>query len=178
VAALPPDNTARLKVLYQNAVAQHAAIVRLASADDAPDAQDDFEAVTTALTSLFHFSEVVGVQLAAQGSDLFFDYAGATLLGYTWGTGAAIPDTNAQFAQFSGRSSGGRKSKVYLFGYKGVISAYRITSAEETAVANAITAINAAETSFVAIDGLPTIYKGYINVKPNDHWVHKSRRGT
>jgi len=178
VTPIPTTETARLKIFYTNAVAAHQCVVRIATATDAPEGESTFSDLTTAMTGFFHASSVVAVQIAAEGSNLFFPYASSTLVGHTWGSGTAVPDTNAQFGQFSGRSVTGPRAKCYLFGWKGIISAYKLTGAEDEDISAAVDILNSAEVSFLAIDGQPTIWYDYVNIKPNDHWVHKSRRGT
>lgn len=177
MAPLPENNTPRVKVTYQNAIAAHSVILRMVAESDLAALSAAFEDFVQALTASYHFSEVTGVSMAADGSDLFFDVVGSPLIGVTWGSGAAIVDTNAQFGNFVGRSSGGRRSKLYLFGWKDVISGYRLTATEDTDIGTAVAVLNANDAIFTAIDGLATQWKTYVNIKTNDHWVHESRNG-
>lgn len=177
MAPLPSSTTARLKVTYANVIASHVVVIRCPTFADLGDAADLFTAVVTGLGSQVAFSDVTQVQAADVGSDLFFDVAGSSLLGDTFGSGPASEETNARFVQFSGRSIGGRRTKLYIFGWKGAMDDYRLTGAEDAAVLAAVTALNAAENAGVAIDGLTTVYNNYANLKAHDHWVHKARTG-
>jgi hypothetical protein len=62
-----------------------------------------------------------------------------------------------------------------VFGYNNPISEYRLTAGEDGNVGIAVALLNAAETTFLAIDGQPAIWKNYLDIKANDHWVGKSR---
>lgn len=175
MAPLNPNNTDRIKIFYQNAIAEHVVLVRAVSSGDIADVKDNFLAIVGYLSSLFHFHEITALQRAAEGSDLFFDIDGTDFVGETWGTGPASAESNPVAATFVGRSGEGRRSKFSLFGYNGGVSAYRVTSAENTGVENAVATLNGSETSFVAIDGLPVIWKAYADIKANDYWVAQSR---
>jgi len=175
MAALPQNSTARMKVIYSNAIHQHDTVIRLTDDSALADGMDVFEAFATALNGQFADTTVLDVQLASAGSDLFFPVAGASLIGFNWGGASATVQVDATFAQVSGRSIGGRKAKFYLFGWSDVISNYRLTGTENASVTTAVNALNAATTSFVAIDGETTVWKTYLNIKTNDHWVHKAR---
>lgn len=177
MAPLPANNTPRVKITYQNAIASHDVVIRMVADSDLAALEASFATFVAQVTTSFHFSEITGVQVAADGSDLFFDAPGSSLIGVDWGSGAAIADTNAQFANWVGRSTGGRRAKIYLFGWKDVISGYRLTSAESSGVLNSVAELNDNAVLYTAIDGLQTTWKGYVNVKPNDHWVHDSRGG-
>ena len=175
MSALPSSTTARVKIIYQNAVNIHDTVIRMTDDSFLSDLSAAFVAYTTTLSGQFVDTTVIDVQLASVGSDLFFPVAGATLLGYNWGGASANVAQDTQFAQLSGRSAGGRKSKFYLFGYSGSLSNYRLNSSEDASVGTAVTALNALSDVFLAIDGLATVWKPYLNIKANDHWVHRAR---
>lgn len=175
--ALDPNTTARVKIIYQNAVAEHVALIRVFEPASVPNATDAFEAMTTALTALFGFSEVTGVQFAAEGSDIFTDVPASTLLGHTWGSGAVTTENNAVALNFVGRSSTGRRVRFALFGYNGTTSNYRLTGAEEADVADAVAILEADADLFRAIDGTNPVWKPYANIKAFDHWVGQARSG-
>lgn len=172
---LPSSNTARLKVFYQNSVTEHSIVARMATAADAPDVETLFLAVIGDIGTLFNFTEVTAVQLAADGSDLFFDYGATTLLGESWGVDPTSAEHNATGMTFVGRSPLGRRAKFTLFGYSGSVSSFRLTSSENTGVENAVAALNASSTAFLAIDGGEPLWKSYADIKTNDHWVKKAR---
>lgn len=175
MAPLPTNGTARLKVQYQNSISPHSAMIRVASVDDVETAGTDFSNIVSALSSNFAFSEVTGVLFAEASSDLFFPIVVTSLDGVTWGSGAADKTSNAVAATFVGRSAEGRRVKWSLFGWKTGLSEYRVTAAEDGNVGDCVATLNGAETAFLAIDNLAGIWKNYIDIKPNDHWVKKGR---
>lgn len=175
MAPLNPNATDRLKITYQNAIAEHTCMIRIASSADIEGAGDDFIAVVAEVSLLFCVSEVTGVQYAATGVDVFNDVEVAALNGFTWGAATATKDTNPVAGTFVGRSGAGRRARFSLFGFDSDLSEYRLTSGENASVLNAVNLLNGYETTFLAIDGLPVIWKGYMDIKANDHWVGKSR---
>lgn len=177
MAPLDPNSTFRLKVEYQNAVASHTWMLRLPSVDEVADAEALVTAVTTDLDTLFAFSEVTSVQFAPAASDIFLDLPSSTLLGTSWGAGAATPEINAQQLRFQGRTSTGRRYFFELFGYKGVLSDFRLLSSESEPVEAAVATLNGAAGTIVGIDGNNITWKTYANVKANDHWVKEARNG-
>lgn len=177
MAPINPNNTARMKVFYQNAIAEHAVIVRFENGSGLSDAELRFSNLVDAISPLFSFSEVTAVQQAAEGLDIFNDVPGSSLLGITWGSGPATKDNNAVAGTFVGRSTAGRRTRVSFFGYKGATSDYRLTATESTDVGDALTVLEAATASFQAIDGNLPIWKQYIDVKAFDHWVDAARNG-
>ena len=138
---------------------------------------DLFEAVMTELTDSFTFNEVTAVQTAGDGSDIFLDVPGSTLVGFTWGSDPATDENNAVQLRFQGRSGSGRRVSFSVFGYVGSTSNYRLTAAEDAHVAAAVALLQAGDGSFCAIDGNIPTWKNYANVKANDHWVKEARNG-
>ena len=175
MAPLNPNATDRLKVTYQNAISEHTAQIRIASSADITDAMDTMASVLTALTTFFCFNEVTGVEYAAAGVDVFNPIDAGAFVGYTWGDGAADRLLNPIAATFVGRSGAGKRVRWSVFGYNNPISEYRLTAGEDGNVGIAVALLNAAETTFLAIDGQPAIWKNYLDIKANDHWVGKSR---
>lgn len=175
MAPLNPNNTARVKVTYQNAIAEHTFVVRVDDVSSVTALEGQLSIILADLSDLFDFSEVTGVQFAAEGSDLFFPHPPGLLGGFTWGSGPATQESNAVALTFVGRSLTGRRARFSIFGYAGAISDYRLTSAENADIASTVTALGASPTRFLAIDGnLPT-WNGYGNIRAFDHWVEQAR---
>lgn len=177
MAPINPNNTDRLKIFYQNAVAEHTVVVRFDGPAGLTDAESVFAGLVSNLAPLFSFSEVTAVQQAAQGLDIFSDVPASSLLSVTWGSGAATNDNNAVAATFVGRSSAGRRARLSFFGYKGLTSDYRLTATESLDISDALDALTGATGSFLAIDGNAPIWKTYVDVKAFDHWVDTARNG-
>jgi hypothetical protein len=166
-----------LKIFYENAVAEHNVVIRIANVPAAAEAETVFQNIVNDVTDAFHQSFVTRVELAQDNSNIFLPYSSTTIATLTWGTGTATVESNATALSFVGRSVEGRRARFFLFGYKNAFSNYRITSLESTAVEDAITELDGATTSFLAIDQLKPVWNSYANVKPNDHWVRKARQG-
>lgn len=175
MAPLPENNTPRLKVTYQNAIADHDVVFRMVANTDVDALEAAIDNLLDAAGPEMHFAEVTNVQFAADGSDLFFPRSSSPLLGKTFGSGAATVETNARFWQFGGRSTGGRRTKAYLYGYKGLVSDWRLSSSEDTDVAAVVAILNADAAIFTAIDGLATTWYPYANINYSDHWVKETR---
>src|SRR3569832_611028 len=114
MAPLPPSNTARLKIIYQNSVAEHNIVVRVPSITDAPDAEAVFVSITADLAAAYSFSEVTKVEFAQERSDVFLPYARTTHNGHTRGREPATPESNATALSFTGRSVAGRRVREFL----------------------------------------------------------------
>jgi len=175
MAPLPVTNTRRWKVSYDVGGFAHQFLVRLR--DAAVPATVDSEVTTflSAIGSLFWESEITGVQEAAEGSNLFFPITSG-LVGDSWGSGANSIGNNPLQLNFVGRSPGGRRVRVGLFGYKGVFSEWKLTGSESTPVQDAVNALNAAGDCFIAIDGLFATWYPYADIGVNDYWVRQSRK--
>jgi len=175
MAPLPVDTTARLKVTYNVGGFTHQFMVRLSLEYVLATAEGDIADWLGTQTSLFWASTITKVELAEQGSNLFFPYASG-LSTVTWGSGANSIGNNPLQLNYVGRSAGGRRCRVGLFGYKGVFSEWKLTQAENTAVLNGVSALNTATDAFVAIDGLPPTWYPYADIGVNDYWVRQSRK--
>lgn len=177
MAPLPPNSTARLKVFYQNAEAEHTLIIRIASIANAPGAEGNLQAILGDIGAAFSFSEITAVQISDALSDIFLDYAATTLIGDNWGADPATEETNATGLTFIGRTAGGRRAKFTLFGYKNPLSEFRLLASESVGIADAVAVLDTATASFLAIDGLEPVWKNYADIKANDHWVKEARNG-
>ena len=173
-AALPPSNTQRWFVDYQQGTYQHTLVVR-----GSPTAtQETVDAnVTTFLTAIgteFVESHIIGVRHAAVGSDVTLPVESG-LIGDSFGSGPTTAYHSATAVSFTGRSENGHKWRVSVFGYKNALGDYRLQASEATWVFNGIAALDAAFMSFVVIDGGQPIINAYANLGVNDHWLKKAR---
>lgn len=175
MAPLPPSNTERWKYTYSNAIAEHSFIFRLVDGSDIADADAVVSALMTFYDDLVVESTITGVEFAAEGSDIFNPRAGSTVVGDTFGTTAANLTSNAVAATLIGRSEDGRRSRLSIFGWFGAVSEYRLTVAENTDLGVLIAFLNAGTTPLISIGGIGVVYKQYIDIKANDHWVGRAR---
>jgi hypothetical protein len=82
------------------------------------------------------------------------------------------------------RSIAGGKGRFFLYGTTFGLTIdgslgqdYRYTSAEEPLIADTIVRLNETSPALVCNDNEPAIWYEYVNVKANDAWVRKARRG-
>jgi len=83
---------------------------------------------------------------------------------------------------FVGRTPGGTKARLFVFGMNAspedsLITSdnFRLTTAEAGAVAAGVAELNSGSPSIMGSDNLPVLWYSYANVKYNDHWVAKVR---
>jgi hypothetical protein len=78
---------------------------------------------------------------------------------------------------FIGRSFGGRRAALELFGCTAVSSGgiFRLPAADFADVAAAIAELTAAEGTALAIDGTQPIWQNYVNIGASAYWRNKIR---
>lgn len=167
MAALPPDNTARYRVNYTTVGKQHAFQVRSAMS---PSAFGTFvNAFLNQLSTVMYASTVADVVWAPSGSSVFNPVTtGAE--GHTWGSGAGTVIEIPQFVNFIGRTSGGHRVRLAVFGV-GVSSVdYRFLAGENSAIDNTINHLVLNASTLLGIDGLNPVWKNYANTGFNAYW--------
>jgi hypothetical protein len=82
------------------------------------------------------------------------------------------------------RSIAGGKGRFFLYGTTFGLTIdgslgqdYRYTSGEEPLIADSIVRLNETSPALVCNDNEPAVWYEYVNIKPNDAWVRKARRG-
>lgn len=175
MAPLPPSSTDRWKYTYQNAIAEHSLTFRLATGSTVADADAVMSALAVYFDDLVAESNITGLEFAATGSDIFNPVGSSDMVGTTFGVNAANNTTNAVAATLIGRSSDGRRARLSVFGWFGAVSDYRLTVAEDPDLGVLLAFMNNASTPLISISGLTVIYKQYIDIKSNDHWVSEAR---
>lgn len=166
---LPPNNTSRYKLQYVTGNIAHELQNRTAVGITAAAASSLFVSVLTAISADLWSLTVTGMTFAPAGSDIFnpVTFTGTT----AFGLGSPSLEESIRSLSVVGRTTGGRKVKFLLFGFKGnKTDNMRITPAENANVGNMLGQIAAASSQFFAIDGLKPIYASYVNVDYNDHW--------
>jgi len=175
MAPLPPESTKRFYYSYANAVNPHVLVLRVPDAATTAEADALIDALLTDIGGSFPASTITAVEVSASGSNARFPIA-SDRLGDTFGSGSGSIEQDAIAIGFVGRSSGGRRARLFMFGWGGGFSTnFRVQSTESAGVAAAINDLNAAVGDILAIDGLDITWKSYANVKPNDHWVKAGR---
>jgi hypothetical protein len=174
VAPLNPNSTKRYFYEYQNSQNKHVLMVRASEGATDADVDGDLALLMGDIGGNFVASVFTGATKADAGSDIALPFSSGAV-GDSFGTGTAIKQYDATALTFVGRTPGGRRTKVSIFGFKNDLSEFRMTSAESSDVANAVGHLNSFGFSFIAIDSLTAVWNGYADIKANDHWVKKAR---
>lgn len=117
---------------------------------------------------------VTNVEFAAANSNIF-NLVTTGIEGITYGAGASDPQHAPLAYNFIGRSTGGRRVRLAVFGSKSYGTNYRVSPGEESWVDDARVVLDDAGPAIVCIDDIPPIWKTYVNVKPFDHWINQVR---
>jgi hypothetical protein len=172
MAPLPPSNTPRFKIHYTNVNQAHVMDVRWGGSPSALSAA--FTGILTGLSAQFAGSVVDLVEFAASGSNIFNSVVSG-LEGFTWGSGAGSLTDRTTYINFIGRSTGGRRVRLAIFGALGISSNFRYTAGELASIDGAIAVLNDPGQPFQAIDGLKPIWKSYANAGYNAYWQKQVR---
>ncbi len=175
MAALPPNNTDRYFFHYENGAGNHTVVVRTALGVAEATVTGALETILTTLSAAWLSSAGTSVDFQAAGTDFSTPVSTGDWASFTWGVGTATPELDAVQFNFQGRSAGGHKCRMGIFGYQNAQSNYRLTGGEAPAVEDSVAILNSTTGVFLAIDGLAPVWYGYANIKPNDYWVGKAR---
>lgn len=172
---LPPESTKRFFLDYTVCTFQHTLLMRVANSVDEAAASTAFDDFLSALSSDLHALSVDGMRVADELSTISLP---ATYTGtLSFGSGAGTPADTAGFVDFVGRTSGGIRWRVAVFGATGVATGgnWRATPGEVTAFDNARAVINAATDVWLAIDGNKPVLNNYCDTGYNAYWRNKVR---
>jgi hypothetical protein len=173
MAPLSPDNTPRFRVFYDMAGDQHSFQIRShASPATVGGIVDNF---LSNMGIAGYLKTILFVDFAVAGSSVYNPVT-TGIEGNTYGSGLAPAEAQAWEFNFIGRTVGGRRVRIGVFGATALGDNYRYIAGESGQLDSAIAALVAAAGNIVGIDDLTPVWKDYVNVKPNDHWV-KNLRG-
>jgi len=170
-----PTLTNALFLDYTVAGEEHTAMVRGQGGTTAADLMTALGDFITAVEGSFFDSAAVGARYREAGSSLTFPvvWTGPAAWGGVTGQHAA----SAWYIDWIGRSSGGRRVRLALFGPQQMQdlagSDYRLPNTGD--VGAGITALNAAASTLAAIDGEPVVWYTYANTGVNAYWRNKIR---
>lgn len=176
MSPLPQSNTQRWFYTYQQGTVEHELVVRGTSVATLAEADILVENLFTAIGGELITGTFTKVEHAAAGSDIRFPVTSARQ-GDTFGTGTPTGYHTATYMGFTGKGTDGRRARMFVFGFKNALGNYRLLSSASTAVAAAVSALNAATTVGVTISGTETRWNEYANLGVNDHWEVKARQG-
>ena len=174
MAALPHNNTAIYYFDYTESGREHTAEMRFDGGVSPAAAGAQFTGMLIDCLTLLRAMTLLTVRHQVSGSNVAFPVV-TGYEGTTYGSGAGTVDNAPQYMDFVGRSSGGRRVRLAIFGYKGPISTWRLTSAESAPINTAVARLNAAAGMFLAIDGIKPLWYPYVNVGYNAYWQRKVR---
>lgn len=167
MAPLPPSNTPRYKVLYTTVFEQHSMEIRSHISPSALGTLvNDF---MTAIGASALVATIDEVQFAADGSDIF-NAVTTGIEGNSYGTGAGYDAQTAWYYSWIGRSSDGRRVRLYRFGASSLGNDFRFGRGEGTGLDAATDVLVAAGADIVTIGDLQPVWKFYINAGVNAHW--------
>jgi len=171
MAPLPPNSTPRFKFNYTVNNTDHSFQVRSAGSPSAVGSLVDafLEAIADAIYGL----TISTAEFAADASDIFLPVT-TGIEGNVYGTGFAGPPEENWFYGFIGRSAGGRRWHLDIFGARTLGTDYRIVPGESAVLTDGIDVLNAS-TSLIAIDGLAVTVYPYVNCGNNAHWQRAVR---
>lgn len=172
MAPLPPDNTPRFRVHYTNLGVTHILDIRSNSSPAALGVQVD--AFFSAVAPLIADTSIDVVEFAPSGSSVFNPVT-TGIEGNHYGTFASPQEARAWYIGFVGRSSGGRRARLFVFGAGLLGTNYRWTPGENAAADSAVATLQAQSPGWQAIDGLVPVWKSYANAGVNDALVKKLR---
>lgn len=176
MAPLPEENTARIRVRYHDQWNEHTMTFRFVDmAAPATNVAIVRSVITSMLPLLWDNVIFDGAEMAVEGSNIFNEVSGWTPMN---ATGQGTPGANvspSRFMQFGGRSSDGRKVKLYLFGVRyDEVQDMRYSPADLAAVGDVIDQLtNSSE--IVTIGGITPVWKQYANYGFNDLVTRKAR---
>jgi hypothetical protein len=172
MAPLPPNSTARYKFHYTTVGRSHTAELR--STVSPAVAGLLFDNIVQALNTAVHGAVMDFTEFAASGSNVFNPVT-TGFEGTTWGSGAGLVRDVPKYFNFIGRSAGGRRCRLTIFGGIAEAVDYRYLAGESPLIDAAVAALVAGGPNVLAIDGLQVVWKSYVNVGWNSHWQREVR---
>jgi len=187
MADFAPSFTARYKLRYSSLSHTHVEMWRIARGAGATGLSNMILKVAAFLNTVtaarYTDFTLLSATYAPEDSDIFL--AAALPSGVSAGTVAVPANPLSQSTlslSFVGRSLAGQKARMFLYGCdlspevaSASLDNFRVTSAENGAILNAIAVLNNGSPNIVASDGNNVTWYAYANTKYNDFWVRKSR---
>lgn len=174
MAPLPENNTPRFFVDYSVNGIEHTAQVRFSGATSPSAFGSTLNAFLNTVGPLIYQMLISQIRFQAAGTT-FSNPVTTGIEGNTYGSGAPADNQTAQWLNFVGRSTGGRRVTFGLYGLKAIDDFYRLNSGESSDLAAAVGILNGEATLWSAIDGIKAIWKPYANTGNNAYWQRKLR---
>jgi hypothetical protein len=172
MAPLAPSNTPRFRVHYTSMAHGHTMQFR---SHASPATFGSFvDGLLGRLDPAIAPLTIDSVDFAPAGSDIFNPVTTA-IEGNTYGSSGTVPEMAAWAFTFVGRTSGGRRVRVAVFGADSLGDNYRFNPAESAVLDDARDFLAANPSFALGIDDVAAVWKAYVNVQVNDHWVKELR---
>jgi len=172
MAPLNPNNTPRFRFHYTCLGEDHTLQIR--SANSPAFVGTFVDGFLTALGSAQHVKTISFVEWAPAGSDIF-NIVVTGIESNSYGAGASVPEHAAWAYTFIGRTPGGKRVRLSVYGATDLGTDYRFIAGENVWIDAAVGALTAAGGLVLGIDGLTPAWKPYANIQVNDHWVKELR---
>jgi len=176
VAPLPQNNTARFFLDYSDSQNEHTLMARIGPSADVSDVMTVIHNFLTALDpDLFVFT-VLGARFSAASSTISTPVSWSGDAAY----GADTMNLNRRPIElrFQGRSVGGRRMSISVYGSKYTIpDNFRLPNDFDADLSAAMLVLESAYAAenIVAIDGLEVIPYDYVSFNFNSYWEQESR---
>jgi len=174
MAPLPPESTARYFVDYSVGGVEHTFQVRFDGVTSPSAFGDTLNALLNTIDTQLYQITINQVRFAADGSNVSNPVVSG-IEGNTYGTGAPADNERADFLNFVGRTTGGRRVTMAIYGLNAVDDGFRSNAAEDPDVEAAVDILNGEEGLFLGIDGLNPVWKPYVNNAASGYWQRKLR---
>jgi hypothetical protein len=176
MAPLNPNNTGRFWLAYTDGVNPHEMMVRYGVGADLATIKESVHNFLTTQEGKLYLITILGARFSGPGSNVSSPTIWTGSADY--GTGE-MPAERAPFEGcFLGRTSGGRRMRLFLYGLTWAVpGTFRIASAGGNEVETGLDAIMTGQDDgvFWAIDNLrPTMYT-YMDVQYNSYWEEQAR---
>jgi hypothetical protein len=172
---LPPESTPRYIVHYQVLGGPEHSLQVRAPATVSPAAFGTFinSFLSPLVADLWQIT-ILGVDFIPSGTNVGNPVI-TGIEGNTYGSGSSSQASIPLSLSFVGRSSGGRRGRIFLFGFKIGDPNYRFAPGENVGLDAARAVLVGASGYPLAIDGLELVFKPYANMGWNDHWIRELR---
>lgn len=175
MAPLPPSSTKRYWLDYTTCLEPHSLQVRTHPDATPADVGATIAAFLTVLEPWLYQLDVTGFRMAELGSNISVPVTWPGDAQY--GGGPGTHNFSAQFVDFVGRDSAGKRVRAAVFGCNVASSNgdYRITEAESTLITDAIDVLTSDGQIFLSISEYIPVWHRYANIGENAYWRNHIR---
>ena len=173
MAPIAADNTPRTRFEYTVNGEQHDFQIR---SNQSPTGEGSFvDTFLTALGPELYALTIGTVSHAVSGSSIFLPVT-TGIEGNTYGSGAGVYEQKAWYVDFIGRSAGGRRWRLAVFGIRTLATDFRYVAGENANITAAIAALNGGAGLIpLGVDELSVTVYPYANAGVNAHWQRALR---